>query len=153
MASLIVDLPKNRELLENGTVTIFERDLCAKFSVHITKNFPWHISGVRLDWGSIKNSIQLPWNEVSDEEAEFFISNTSLEEFTYVAVIFSESQPGLLCTLQFAKQNIDLLTFHCPGLTYIVAVSDLKNRVLKNDTFIEVDGARWISGFSPCRYE
>ncbi|BBB68360.1 hypothetical protein UNDYM_4107 [Undibacterium sp. YM2] len=147
MVSLIVDLPKNRELLENGSATLFERDLCSEFDAHITENYPWHVSGMRLGWGRIPNSMQLPWNEVSDEETEIFISNTSLGKFTDVAVIFSGSQPGLICTLQFAKANIDLLSFHCPGLIYIVPLSDAKNRILEHDAFIEIDGVRWISGF------
>ena len=146
MAALIVDLPKNRELLENGTASILEQDLCAQFAAHVEENYPWHISGVRLDWKNIPNAKKLAWNEVSDEETELFVSSTRLGVFAYVAVIFSGSQPGLICTLQFAKQNIDLLTFHCPGLAYIVALSDLENKVLQNDVFIEIDGARWISG-------
>lgn len=139
-----------QELISDGVAHMFDKKISSDFAQYIERNYPLKpVTGYSIDWSNQEGCTRIMWSQVTDDEVEAFIYDTTLGQHSYTAVWYGRNQPGIICDLEFSAKNIDLLFASGGGVRYLFGARRLDSCQASFcfSDFVEVDGSIWISGF------
>lgn len=132
-----------RDIIDRGIAKTISKDVCKIFDNYISQNYTWVMTGYRIDWEKHPGCKRFHWLSSSDEETSNFLQNSCLSAYEKICVVYAARQPGLIVDFQYAKDNVDLLTYCSHGVAFLVGISnetlDREVPTLVHNCFIEVD--------------
>lgn len=137
-----------KEIISQGIANLVSLDVCTEFNNYVSQKYSWEVTGYRIDWSKYPSCKRFNWMESSDEETAAFLQNTCLGYFEEVCVIYGAKEPGVRVSLEYAKENLDVLMYHGWGTRFLVAVENSQFNYkpkLLYDCFLEVDRTTWLT--------
>lgn len=138
-----------RDIIDQGIARTVSQDVCKLFDSYISQNYAWVMTGYRIDWKKHPDCKRFNWLRSSDEETSIFLKNSCLSAYKKICVIYAANEPGLIVDFQYARDNLDLLTYCSCGVSFLVGISnetsDNEFPTLIHHCFLEVDLSYWIT--------
>jgi hypothetical protein len=136
-----IEAPHLREWIDARRAFVVSPTITASFGEYL-ESLPWHESGLRLDWSALESS-----SSALDRPSLLgWVRQHRIGKHQHVVVMYSPDEPGLLCSLRDAVENIDFLFLRAPGCRYLCGAEvnhDVVHPVFED--FMEFDGAETLT--------
>ena len=126
-----------RDWIQSGRAQIVDSEMCAAFHERLLV-LPWLPTSV--DWSKVSHGV-VDGTFLTDDELLDQVKKFSIGDSLHIMIMFTPDQQGLVCSLDDAVKNLDLLYWKSPGARYFCAVDYSKERTVANySKFGEFDG-------------
>ena len=143
---MIIEQKYVKAMLDQNTINILPLEECIRFDEHVSKTFSWQEHAPdRIDWLNKEVSI-LDLTKSTDSEIKKYFSESVLNKYKQLGIVFSAYQPGAYGDIELVIKNLDKLSAHCPGAFFIVGIEkeDSGKVTLQVNNFIEGDRLKCI---------
>ncbi|MFD1148484.1 hypothetical protein [Saccharothrix hoggarensis] len=127
------------DYLTEGALRIVPTEVCRAFSGYLD-SLPWDASGARLDWAAVPHR-EIRLRGVSEEDVVTLLGDSRAARHGHLLVLYSPTEPGLLCDFSFGARNFDELYWKAPGVRFMCGAGIREGELVPiSGDLIQVDG-------------
>jgi hypothetical protein len=116
-----VDAGHIQDFISNGQARLASVNHSRDFGSFLNNSMPWNRAGTALMWDDIPH-VSLNLAQLPNDNLLEAVARTGIAQHSLTFVMFSPAQPGLICELKFALENVDALYWLTPANRYMCGV-------------------------------